>query len=203
MELTTLLKSGGITLIVLVACSILSFAIIIERTIYFWLKSRVKRADFMPRLNTEIQNGRIKQALEMCKNTKTPFSQVAYSGLKLHGREETIIANAMERTIAIEIDKLERYTNITGTIAGSAVYIGLFGTVLGVMRAFRDIAETGSGGINVVIHGTAQALVTTAAGLIVAIPAVIFYNYFVKRINNFIMDMELCASETKDLLINK
>ena len=200
MELTVLLKSGGITIIVLAGCSILSLAIIFERIIYFWLRSRVKRPDFIARISAEIQNGRIKHAAEISKNTKTPFGRVAYSGLRLHGYEETVVSGAMERETTIETNKLERYTVITGTIASTAVYIGLFGTVLGIIRAFHDISEAGSGGINVVLNGIAEALVCTAAGLAVAVPAVVFYNYFVKRINNFVIDMELCASEIKDII---
>ena len=106
----------------------------------------------------------------------------------------------MERAIVIETNLLERYTTIVGTIGSVAVYIGLFGTVLGIMRAFHDISISGSGGINVVINGIAESLVCTAAGLCVAVPAVIAYNYFIKRIDGFITDMELCASETMDLV---
>jgi biopolymer transport protein ExbB/TolQ len=86
------------------------------------------------------------------------------------------------------------------TIGNTAVYIGLFGTVLGIIRAFSDIAAAGAGGMSVVIGGVAEALVCTATGLFVAIPAVIAYNYFTKRVERFVTDMELCASEVIDLI---
>jgi biopolymer transport protein ExbB/TolQ len=109
----------------------------------------------------------------------------------------------MERSIVIETNMLSRFTTIVGTIGSVAVYIGLFGTVLGIIRAFHDISKTGSGGISVVINGISEALICTAAGLCVAVPAVVAYNYFVKRIDNFVADMELCASETLDLISGK
>ncbi len=106
----------------------------------------------------------------------------------------------MDREITIETIRLERYTSIVGTIGNTAVYIGLFGTVLGIIRAFHDIAAAGAGGMSIVIGGVAEALVCTAMGLLVAIPAVIAYNYFMKRVDRFINDMELCASELGDLI---
>jgi biopolymer transport protein ExbB/TolQ len=106
----------------------------------------------------------------------------------------------MEREITVEVIKLERYTSIVGTIGNTAVYIGLFGTVLGIIRAFHDISSIGAGGINVVIGGVSEALITTATGLSVAVPAVIAFNYFVKRVDGFVNDMELCASEVIDLI---
>lgn len=203
MGLITLLKAGGITIVILLACSVFSLAIILERTIYFKKRSKVKRTNFMSRLNAGLGNKDIKQALEISKSIDAPFSKVAYAGLKLFGHSETVISNAMEREITIETNKLERNTSITGTIGSVAVYIGLFGTVLGIIKAFQDISASGSGGLNVVINGIAEALICTAAGLAVAIPAVIFYNYFIKRIDDFVADMELCASEVLDLINTK
>ena len=110
------------------------------------------------------------------------------------------MSNAMEREITIETSDLERYIGIVGTIGNIAVYIGLFGTVLGIIRAFHDISMAGAGGMSIVIGGVAEALVCTATGLAVAIPAVIAYNYFSKRVDRFVDDMELCASELIDLI---
>ena len=106
----------------------------------------------------------------------------------------------MERQIVIEISKLELRTAVVGTIGSTAVYIGLLGTVFGIIKTFQDITLAGSSGINVVIQGISEALVCTAAGLFVAIPAVIAYNYFTKRISGFVTDMELCASEMTSII---
>lgn len=200
MTLWQLIKVGGFTMYILLSFSILSLAIIIERVIYYRKRSKIKRQEFMTQVYKEIEKGNIKNAIEICKKTDAPFSSVVYSGLNLHGHSEVVISNSMEREVTIETTKLERFTSIVGTIGSTAVYIGLFGTVLGIIRAFRDISASGSGGINVVINGIAEALFCTAMGLCVAVPAVIAYNYFVKRVDGFITDMELCASETMDLL---
>ncbi len=200
MTLWQLLKVGGFTMYLLLSFSILSLAIIIERYLYYRRRSRVKRYQFMVKIKKELENGNVRMALEICKNTDTPFSSVVYSGLNLYGHSEVVVSNTMEREVTIETTKLERLTSIVGTIGSTAVYIGLFGTVLGIIRAFYDISQSGSGGISVVINGISEALVCTAAGLCVAVPAVIAYNYFVKRVDSFITDMELCASEIMDLL---
>ena len=203
MKLLQIFHTGGVAMYILLLCSILSMTVIIERIIYFKRKSKVKRADFMQDIIKELEKGNVKKALEICKSADSPFARVAYAGLSLYDQDEKKISNGMERRIAIETTLLERYTSIEGTIGSTAVYIGLFGTVLGIMRAFNDIAQSGSGGINVVIAGISQALGCTAAGLLVAVPAVIAYNYFVKKIEDFVMDMELCASEVLDAAARK
>jgi biopolymer transport protein ExbB len=191
---------GGFTMYILLFCSFLSITIVIERLIYYRKSSRVDRVDFMARIKRSVRAGSLERAKEICADTFAPFAGVVYSGLERSGRPEQEISNAMERMITVEAEKLERFTGIVGTIGNTAVYIGLFGTVLGIIRAFHDIATTGAGGMTVVIGGVAEALICTATGLAVAIPAVIAYNYFTKRAGRFISDMELCASEVVELV---
>ena len=191
---------GGFTMYVLVFCSVLSLAVIVNRLVDYWRKSKVSRVEFMDAIRKDLSEKNVAKAAEHCKDTYAPFANVVNSGLKLAGHGEKIISNAMEREITVEVIKLERYTSIVGTIGNTAVYIGLFGTVLGIIRAFHDISSIGAGGINVVIGGVSEALITTAAGLSVAVPAVIAFNYFVKRVDGFVNDMELCASEVIDLI---
>jgi biopolymer transport protein ExbB/TolQ len=154
----------------------------------------------MTRIKRALKSGSLEKAMEICKHSRAPFSNVVYSGLILHDHHEKEISSAMEREITVETTKLERLTSIVGTIGNTAVYIGLFGTVLGIIRAFHDIAAAGAGGMSIVIGGVAEALVCTAMGLFVAVPAVIAFNYFMKRVERFINDMELCASELIDLI---
>ena len=207
MGMLQLISNGGITMYVLILCSILSIAIIVERILYYHRRSKVKREDFMTDIKNQLGRDNIRHAMSMCigmcKDAATPFANVVCSGLSAYNRGEKEISNNMERSIVIETNTLSRLTTIVGTIGSVAVYIGLFGTVLGIIRAFHDISKTGSGGISVVINGISEALICTAAGLCVAVPAVIAYNYFVKRIDNFVTDMELCATETLDLISGK
>jgi biopolymer transport protein ExbB len=198
-----ILQTGGFTMYILLFCSFLSVTILLERIIYYRKRSKTKRTEFMARIERTLRNRNIERAIEICKEMPSPFSNVACSGLELYGHPEKEISNAMEREITIETTKLERYTSIVGTIGNTAVYIGLFGTVLGIIRAFHDIAAAGSGGMSIVIGGVAEALVCTATGLFVAIPAVIAFNYFTKKVEDFLRDMELCASEFMDLIGGK
>ena len=194
-----ILQIGGFTMYILLFCSVLSITIFLERIVYYRKRSKIKRVDFMERIGGVLKNGDIEEAMEICKETLAPFSHVVDSGLKLYGHPEKEISNAVEREIIIETTKLERYISIVGTIGNTAVYIGLFGTVLGIIRAFHDIAIAGAGGMSIVIGGVAEALVCTATGLFVAIPAVIVFNYFTRKVEHFVNDMELCASEFIDL----
>ena len=195
-----IIQLGGFTMYILLFCSLLSITILLERVLYYRRRSKTKRAEFMTRIKRALNGGNIEMAKEICRTSNAPFSRVVFSGLGLHGRYETEMSNAMDREITIETIRLERLTSIVGTIGNTAVYIGLFGTVLGIIRAFHDIAAAGAGGMSIVIGGVAEALVCTATGLLVAIPAVIAYNYFIKRVDRFINDMELCASELIDLI---
>ncbi len=200
MSLWQMLKLGGGTVIVLLALSTLSLAVIIERVIMYFRSSRTRREVFMMDIADQIRRGNVSKAQEICHNTATPFASVVAVGLGLRGGSSILIDNAMERQITIETIKLERRIAIIGTIGSTAVYIGLFGTVLGIIRAFQDIAQQGAGGMAVVINGIAEALVCTAVGLCVAVPAVIAFNYCQSRIERFVMDMDLAASEALDLI---
>ncbi|MEI8176925.1 MAG: MotA/TolQ/ExbB proton channel family protein [Candidatus Omnitrophota bacterium] len=203
MSVWILFKSGGFTLFILIACSIFSLAIIIERILYYRRRSRIKRLELMAIVAKEVEKGTISRAVDICTSADTPFSNVVCAGLRLYGHNEVVISNTMEREITIETNKLEQYIGIVGTLGSTAVYIGLFGTVLGIIRAFADLSASGSGGVSVVINGIAEALVCTAAGLAVAVPAVIAYNYFIKKVDSFITDMELCTSQLMDLMTLK
>lgn len=195
-----IIQIGGFTMYILLFCSFLSVTILLERIIYYRRRSRTKRSEFMTRIKRALKSGSIEKAMEICNHSHAPFSNVIYSGLVLHDRHGKEISSAMEREITVETTKLERLTSIVGTIGNTAVYIGLFGTVLGIIRAFHDIAAAGAGGMSIVIGGVAEALVCTAMGLFVAVPAVIAFNYFMKRVERFINDMELCASELIDMV---
>jgi biopolymer transport protein ExbB len=203
MSIWQLFRTGGFTLYILLCCSVVSIAIIMERCLYYRRRSRMKREDFMMKVRRALEDNDIQEAIAICKRNDTPFSTVVNSGLSFYNHSEKEISNNMEREIVVETTTLERFTAIVGTIGSIAVYIGLFGTVLGIIRAFHDISVSGAGGISVVINGISEALICTAAGLCVAVPAVVAYNYFIKKIDNFIKDMELCASETMDLITLK
>ncbi len=200
MSLWQLLSSGGATVNVLLTLSVLSLAIIVERVIYYYYCTRVGREALMELVTREVRKENIPKALDICKGADTPGSRVVGAGVQRKGTSLEEIENSMERQMMIEVSRLEKRISIVGTIGSTAVYIGLFGTVLGIIKAFQDISQKGAGGVSVVINGIAEALICTAVGLCVAVPAVIAYNYFIKKIEDLQRDMEVCASETVDLL---
>ena len=198
-----IISAGGFTIYVLILFSIISIAVIIERMVYYARRSKYSRTTIIDQIRKEFVSHHVLNAIGVCKNIDTPVAKVALAGLNLHGHDEKLISNAMEREITVQTIKLERFISIVGSIGGTAVYIGLLGTVIGIMRAFNDIGKAGNGGMNIVTVGIAEALVCTAAGLLVSIPAVLSYNWFIRRIDNFVSDMELAASELVDLMCVK
>jgi biopolymer transport protein ExbB len=191
---------GGATMYALLICSAISLAVILERIVEYTKKSRLLRESFMKEIKELAEKGDLEGAKKLCAERKEPIAAVVFAGLKNARYNEKIIMNTMEREIMIETVKLERYTSIVGTIGNIAVYVGLFGTVLGIIRSFHNISQIGSGGISTIISGVAESLICTATGLAVAIPSVVAYNYFTKRIDNFITEMEYVSSETLDIL---
>ncbi|MFA5902393.1 MAG: MotA/TolQ/ExbB proton channel family protein [Desulfobacula sp.] len=196
------INMGGFTMYMLMAASILSLGVFFERFLSY-RKKAVDRVSFMDQIRLSVEKGDIAGAVKFCETITAPVAAVALSALRHAGKDENLIANAAEREIMLETADLEKYTSIVGTIGNIAVYIGLFGTVLGIVRSFHNMSQIGSGGISVVIGGVAEALICTAAGLSVAIPAVVVYNYFLRRVDGFVMDMEYCSSATKDLIAGK
>jgi biopolymer transport protein ExbB len=116
-----IVQIGGFTMYILLFCSFLSAAIFLERIIYYRKRSKTKRPEFMARTARAIKSGDMEGAMDICKGTLAPFSNVVYSGLQFHGYHEKEISNAMEREITVETAKLERYTSIVGTIGNTAV----------------------------------------------------------------------------------
>ena len=201
-SLWEVIQMGGFTMYILIGCSIVSLAVLLDRFFVF-RRMTLDRVSFMTRIRSAIRENTMDRAIKVCEASRSPISAVVLAAITKHGSDEKIIDGATEREIIVETAKLERFTSVVGTIGNVAVYIGLFGTVLGIVRSFHNIAQVGSGGISVVIGGVAEALICTAAGLAVAVPAVVVYNYFMRRVESFVREMELCASEVSDLLTER
>lgn len=194
-----IVNMGGFTMYILLVCSVISLTIVLER-VFQYAKSFVDRVEFMDRIRAELDRRAFDVAVNICEMEKKPVARVVGAGLRRHGRGGQEVSEAMEREVLDETAHLERLTSVVGVIGSTAVYIGLFGTVLGIVNAFHNISAQGSGGLPVVIAGVAEALICTATGLLVAVPAVIAHNYLNRRVDRFVIDMEYCASETKELL---
>lgn len=199
-SLFDILAMGGFTLYILLFASCVSVAIIILKIVEF-RKKNIDVNSFFKRLSLKLERQTLDNAISLCKLYNKPVVNVFREGLIYYKNMNTTdIKPAIDRTISVEVMNLEKYISIIATIGGIAVYIGLFGTVLGIIRSFHDISLAGSGGISVVIGGVSESLVATAAGLSVAIPAVIAYNFIVRAIDNFTVEMEYAGSLLKEFL---
>jgi biopolymer transport protein ExbB len=198
-KIIVLFKTGGLTFFVLVCASIISISIILYKFFEFGIKSGMTRTKFISKLAQALKRDNFQGAITMCEHTSSPMGAVAKGGISAYVNKHSM-GEAMEREIMLETVKLERFTTVLATIGSVSVYIGLFGTVLGIIRAFHDISTMGSGGISVVIGGVSEALIATAAGLFVAVPAVIAHNFIMKGVDKFVVNMEYCASAVESML---
>jgi biopolymer transport protein ExbB len=178
---------------VLIALSVVSVAVMVERGIHLFQKQADLEA--LSRVLVEHLSGRdITGARKAIAAWRGPEVQVALSGLAHFDRGFEAASAAMASTKAqLRVD-LERYTGVLATLGNNAPFIGLFGTVLGIIRAFADLARNQSGGAAVVMAGISEALVATAVGLVVAIPAVIFFNIFQGRIRRTLSRVDATAN---------
>lgn len=197
-SLKELLKAGGPVLILLVVLSVYSLSIMIDRFIKYRAninKSR-KLMDFV-RYQLPARNfNKIMDACRKAAYAKTAASVLVLNLLKSDKKNIEELNDLSDTIIDWEIANLSRKLPVLATLASTTPFIGLFGTVLGVMRAFADLAAlSGSGGPSVVAKGIAEALVNTAAGLFVAVPALIAYNYFLSKVNFFAKNLEYMSQE--------
>ena len=211
----TLMRAGQVlvsfTLTALALFSVYSLSVIGER---WWTlrQGRAASAGLLRRVLDHVAQGRLQVALAACESGRASYlAAVLVSGLRelaplesanpgLHAGPEldraTLAAReAMQRATAGEIERLEQRLTALATLGNISPFVGLFGTVIGIMRSFEAISRTGSGGLASVSAGIAEALVATAAGLFVAIPAVTAYNHFVSRVKMCATEMDGAASE--------
>lgn len=200
-RLKDIIMAGGFTLGILALLSVYSMAVI-------WQRWRYHRAalggvpSFLRSLRKALEGDDLRAALTLCRQSPGPAANVVAACLVgPTGKEER--SNATDRALGREVSELERGLPFLGTIGSTAPFIGLFGTVLGVMRAFRDLAGAANAGPGVVAVGISEALVATAAGLFVAIPAIIAYNYFTTKANSFSEEMRWATDEILDRLTEK
>lgn len=181
----------------LLISSILGLTIIVDRFIYF---TRIKSQDnsLAPKLISLIKDKELKAAIALCETAKSPLANIIMSGLKNSDMPKESMQSASNK----ELPRLERFISALSTISTVAPLLGLLGTILGMIQSFAVMSVVGSGNPNALASGIANALLTTAAGLIIAIPTVVFYNYFVNTLNERILFIENLSNEVSDYIIN-
>jgi len=168
--------------IVLIGLSVVTLAIALERIWYFW-KRRGSADATLDQAGREIRRGDRREARKICESCNHPLGAVAVSVIDSEGLDDEKAEEQMQISLSQQRMLLENNLSILGTMAAVAPLIGLLGTVWGIMRAFRDMSSTGSAAPAIVAAGVAEALTTTAAGLIIAVPALMLYNHLSRRIN--------------------
>lgn len=179
---------------ILLGCSVLAVAVILER-LWHYRKIKMNPTVFMERIRSSVQHGKFEDAINFCTYHNTPLTNVIKVGLSNHDKMPDSVAEMMESARMLERITLEKFLGVLGTLGNSAPFIGLLGTVIGIIRAFKLLEVAGSAGPTAVMVGIAEALVTTAMGLFVAIPCAIMFNYFMNKVKNFYTEMDVASKE--------
>jgi biopolymer transport protein ExbB len=203
--------------VILIIMSMISFGVAIER-IYTFAQARKQSKLYAPQVAKHLKEGRLKDAIAISASKNYRYSHLAkvvLAGLQEYqfqqetganlSREDLVdtVRRAIQRASALTANDLKKGVASLATIGSTAPFVGLLGTVVGIITAFQGIAATGSGGLGAVSAGISEALVETALGLVVAIPAVWFYNYLTGRIEYFNVEMDNSSSELVDYFIKK
>jgi biopolymer transport protein ExbB len=207
-------KAIGVILIIM---SMISFGVAIER-IYTFTQARKQSKLYAPQVAKHLKEGRLKDAIAISSSKTYRYSHLAkvvLAGLQEYqfqqesgaslSREDLVdtVRRAIQRASALTANDLKKGVSSLATIGATAPFVGLLGTVVGIINAFHGISSQGSSGLGAVSAGISEALVETALGLVVAIPAVWFYNYLTGRIEYFNVEMDNSSSELVDYFIKK
>lgn len=201
-SLQQLFADGGIFMYPLLLCSMLALGVIIAKAYTLWAAQRKSRR-ILEVVRDLGEQGRIDEAIEVTGSTPGPVAAILHSGLRRLRDQKPVtreIEKAVKTTGRIELGFLERGLVLLATVASVAPLIGFLGTVAGMISAFGAIAAAGDLEPSLVARGIKIALITTAAGLAVAIPVNIAYNYFVTRIDRLILEMEKGAASVLELV---
>ncbi len=197
-------SNWNLILMIIIGCSIVSFTIFIERLMQLQ-RSEINTNQFIIAMRKTIKEGNLVEAIQVCEQTGGTIAAIIKAGLLKHNRGKEQIESSMEIAGLIEVARLEKNAKILSIIAHIAPLIGLLGTVLGFIQAFAEMRLSGLVDISATRIGEAMeyALVTTAAGLVVAIPSVLAYNYIVSRVEGFVLEIQTASAEIVDLLLDR
>lgn len=196
-------QKGGIIMYLILFCSVAALAIFIER---LWQLhcARINTNNFMSQISATLMKNRIKEAIDICSRTGGPVANILKVAILKHDRSKQEIREAIEDAGIHEVPKLEKNISVLATIAHITPLLGLLGTVLGMVRAFQVIQEKSAALYPVnpgdLAGGIWEALITTVAGLSVAIPTFVAYNFLVSRVETIVLDMEKSSTDLINIL---
>lgn len=194
-----LVRSGGLMMIPIILCSIVAIAIIIER---FWTlnPARIAPRNALADVWGKLRHNQLDAAQLRELRMSSPLGQILAAGLVNAKAGRAIMIESIEQAAAHVVHDMERYLGTLGTIAAISPLLGLLGTVFGMIQIFSDLMVLGTGNANMLAGGISTALITTAAGLCVGIPALIFYRMFLRRISSLVVDLERESIKLVDAL---
>jgi len=190
---------GGVLMYPILFCSILSVAIFLER-LWGLRRGQVIPNAFIIEISDLIRLRKLDEARTLCKLNDSPIARILMAGLKNYGQRWEAVKESIEEVGRLEAASLERFLTTLGTIAGIAPLLGLLGTVTGMIKAFTVISHAGIGNPQMLAGGISEALITTAAGLTVAIPSFVFYKYLRSRADKMILRMEAICIDILDII---
>ncbi len=194
-----IVQSGGWLMVPILLCSIVAAAISVER-LWTLQRSRITPKNLLAQVWGAIKTDEVDSQRLRELRAASPLGQVFAAGISNAKRGRDIMKEAMEEAAGQVSHSLERYLTSLGIIASVSPLLGLLGTVVGMIKVFTALMLEGAGNANVLAGGISQALITTAAGLSVAIPALIFHRFFMRRVDELVINMEQEASKLVDIM---
>ena len=199
----SIIVKGGVLMWPILLCSVISVAIILER-LYHFHQIRINIPDFFSSIRNLLQKKKVREALDLCQKTRAPIGRILACGIQNHKKDAAVQEKSISRVGSWEVRGLEKHLRGLATIGNITPLIGLLGTVVGMIKAFVKIQELGGRvDASVLAGGIWEALLTTAAGLTVAIPTLVAYHYFEGKIDNMSSWMKEVASELLEFLGTK
>jgi len=201
-----MIQKGGPMMYLIILCSVIAFGIVIER-MYNLNKARIDANRFMDEIINVLKRNKIIEAIEMCNKVPGPIAHIVKAGILKHDRSKAEIKEAVEEAAQLEIPRIEKHMPVLATIAHISPLMGLLGTVTGMIKSFQVIQQKALAMVPVnpgdLAGGIWEALLATLAGLSVAIPTYVAYNYLTSQIDNLVYDMEHSATDLVNLLTSR
>jgi biopolymer transport protein ExbB len=199
--LVTLFIQGGRFMWLLLLCSVVGLAVIIERLITLQ-RAKTNVAKLMGNIIGALHNDGVEGAISVCEGTRGPIAAIIHAGLMRHHLGTAAVEKAIESSGTIEMSFLERGLIVLASVINIAPMLGFLGTVSGMIGAFNAIASAEQVNAKLVATGISEALITTASGLLIGIVAQAFYNYFISRIDTYVIEMEESTAELIDVMVD-
>ena len=200
-QLVTYFRQGGIMMWPLLFFSLLALIAIIERFIVF-TRAKINVNEFLTKIRKALLvNRNVKEAIKVCEQYQGPVASVMKAGLLRYGHTREDIEKTIENAALYELDRLEKRLGVLATTANVAPMLGFLGTVTGMIKSFATLASSGLTNPGAVAAGISEALLTTAAGLMIAIPAQLAYNWYTTKINRFVRDIETATNMLMETFI--